>query len=154
MGQHEQLVTATQHGGQLTITQTAPASATGELPAVPPARRVLLIEDNRDAADSLRMLLTLLGHEVRVAYAGPEGVLMAFEWTPDVVLSDLGLPGFDGFEVARRLRRLPGLENTLLVAVTGYGSTEDRRRSREAGFDYHLTKPADPDELLRVMAGR
>ena len=100
------------------------------------------------------LLLELLGHDIRVAWSGPEGVEAAAEWPPDVVLSDIGLPGFDGYEVARRLRNLPGLEGVVLVALTGYGSEEDRRRSREAGFDHHLVKPADPADLLRLLAAR
>src|SRR5262249_7351229 len=116
--------------------------------------RLLIVEDNRDAADSLSVLLGLLGHEVRVAYTGPDGVGAAAGWLPDVVLSDIGLPGCDGYEVARQLRRLPGLQGALLVALTGYGSDEDRRRSREAGFDHHLVKPADPMVIQRVLAGR
>jgi len=114
--------------------------------------RVLVIEDNRDAADSMCTLLGLLGHEVRAAHNGPEGVQAAAAWLPDVVVSDIGLPGFDGYEVARRIRRLPGMEAALLVALTGYGSEEDRKRSRAAGFDHHLVKPADPADLQRVLA--
>jgi CheY-like chemotaxis protein len=114
--------------------------------------RVLVVEDNRDAADSLRLFLEASGHEVRVAYTGPEGEKAAAEWLPDVVLSDIGLPGLDGYALARRLRRQPALKHALLAALTGYGSAEDRRRSREAGFDYHLVKPADPNDLLRVLA--
>jgi CheY-like chemotaxis protein len=116
--------------------------------------RVLVIEDNRDAADSMCVLLGLLGHEVRAAYSGPEGVQAAASWSPDVVVSDIGLPGFDGYEVARRIRRLPGMDGVLLVALTGYGSEEDRRLSRTVGFDHHLVKPADPADLQRVLAAQ
>jgi two-component system, sensor histidine kinase len=91
-----------------------------------------------------------MGHEVRVAYTGPEAVAMAAEWPPEVTISDIGLPGFDGFEVARRLRCQLG-KGPLLVALTGYGRDEDRRQSREAGFDHHLVKPADPAELQRML---
>jgi len=113
------------------------------------------VEDNRDTADSLKMLLELLGHEIRVAYTGPEGVQAATEWIPDAVLCDIGLPGLDGYGVARELRLNPATARTRLVALTGYGSDDDRRRSQQAGFDHHLTKPADPQALLRVitMAG-
>src|SRR5207237_1303192 len=111
-------------------------------------RRVLIVEDNRDAADTLRMFLEARGHEVRVAYTGPEGVREATAWLPEVVLSDIGLPGLDGYALARRLRGEPGLEKALLAALTGYGGEDDRRRSREAGFDHHLVKPADPADLL------
>jgi CheY-like chemotaxis protein len=114
-------------------------------------RRVLVVEDNRDAAASLCVLLELMGHDVRVAYTGPEGVATAAEWTPEIIISDIGLPGFDGFEVARRLRRQLGTK-PLLVALTGYGRDEDRRHSREAGFDHHLIKPADPAVLQQMLA--
>jgi PAS domain S-box-containing protein len=132
-----------------------PAALSEMPPQTQPAARkvrVLVIEDNHDAADTLRLLLELLGHEVRVAYTGPEGVAMATAWRPEIVLSDIGLPGLNGFEVARRLRQQPGLEKTMLVALTGYGQDEDRRQSKEAGFDYHLVKPADPTVLRRVLA--
>ncbi len=115
--------------------------------------RVLVIEDNRDSADSLRMLLSLLGnHEVEVAYNGRDGVQKALAWKPDLVLSDIGLPGLDGFGVARELRRNPETARARLIAISGYTSDEDRRRSREAGFDHHLGKPADPAELRRLLS--
>jgi CheY-like chemotaxis protein len=115
-------------------------------------RRVLVVEDNRDAATSLSVLLELMGHEVRVAYSGPEALEVASQWPPEITISDIGLPGFDGFEVARRLRGQLG-SGPLLVALTGYGRDEDRRQSHEAGFDHHLVKPADPVVLQRVLAG-
>ena len=116
-------------------------------------RRILVVEDNRDAADTLRMLLELLGHEVRVAYTGPDGVRMAEEWRPAVVLSDIGLPGLDGFGVARALRGNPATAQARLIAVTGYGSEDDRRLARESGFDHLLTKPADPGVLQQLLVG-
>jgi CheY-like chemotaxis protein len=115
-------------------------------------RRVLVVEDSRDAAASLRLLLEVLGYQVRVAYTGSAGLAEAAAWRPEVVVCDIGLPEMDGYEVARRLRRAPGLEGVLLVALTGYGRDEDRRRAFEAGFDHHLTKPADPEELRRLLA--
>jgi two-component system CheB/CheR fusion protein len=131
----------------------APGSAAADAwPAGRPAR-VLIIEDNRDTADTLRMLLELSGHEVRVAYSGPEGVRAALEWPPDAVLCDIGLPGLDGWAVARALRRDPRTAQTRLIAVSGYGTVEDRRRSRESGFEYHLEKPADPDVLEQLLTG-
>jgi PAS domain S-box-containing protein len=141
---------------RLPLGQEPPALAT--VPKRPSASgrhsRILVIEDNKDAADSLRMLLSVLGHEVRVAFTGPAGVQAATEWLPEVVLSDIGLPGFDGFEVARRLRRQPGMEGAMLVALTGYGGPDDRRRGLEAGFDHYLTKPTDPADLQRLLAAR
>jgi PAS domain S-box-containing protein len=119
-----------------------------------PRRRVLVVEDNKDSAESLSVLLELMGHEVRVAHAGPEGVEAGAAWRPEVVISDIGLPGFDGYEVARRLRAVPGLAGALLIALTGYGRDEDRRQSAEAGFDHHLVKPADPADLRRILAGK
>ena len=112
------------------------------------------MEDNRDAAASLRLVLEMFGHEVRAAHTGPDGVREAAAWRPDVVLTDIGLPGFDGYEVARRIRRIPGLEKAVLAALTGYGSDEDRRRGQEAGFDQYLVKPADPDDLRRLLTTR
>ncbi len=113
--------------------------------------RILVIEDNRDAAEMLADLLALQGHQVDVALDGAEGVRMAREGHPDLVLCDLGLPGMDGFEVAAALRIAPGGARQRLVAVTGYGQEEDRRRSREAGFHDHLVKPIGADELRRVL---
>lgn len=115
-------------------------------------QRILIIEDNRDSADSLRLLLSLLGHEVQVAYTGPEGVQIAFAWEPDVVLSDIGLPGLDGYGVARELRRNPGTSKARLIAITGYGREDDRRLAEESGFERLLTKPAEPAVLLQLLS--
>ncbi|MFL5240694.1 MAG: PAS domain S-box protein [Gemmataceae bacterium] len=114
--------------------------------------RIVIIEDNRDSADSLRDLLEMLGHEVRVAYSGLDGLKLAGEWTPSVVLSDIGLPGLDGFGVARELRRNQKTADARLIAITGYGSEDDRRRAHENGFDHVITKPADPDALQELLA--
>jgi signal transduction histidine kinase/DNA-binding response OmpR family regulator len=119
--------------------------------AAPQRLRIVVIEDNRDAAESLRLLLEVMGHEVTVARTGPEGVQTAARCRPDVVVSDIGLPDLDGYGVARELRRRPETARTRLVALTGYGSEDDRRRSREAGFDFHLCKPADPQELMQLL---
>ncbi|HXG09974.1 MAG TPA: ATP-binding protein, partial [Gemmataceae bacterium] len=119
--------------------------------AAAPPRRVLVVDDNRDGADSLAMLLRFWKHQVAVVYDGPSALESVQTEQPDVVLLDIGLPGMDGYEVARHLRQQ--LEHQpVLVALTGYGQDEDRRRSREAGFDYHLTKPVDPDALQEVLA--
>jgi PAS domain S-box-containing protein len=106
-------------------------------------RRVLVVDDNRDAAESLGLLLELLGTEVQIAYDGPEALQRMDTYRPDVVLLDLGMPGMDGLEVARRIRQRPELHSPTLIALTGWGQEADRRRSREAGFDHHLIKPAD-----------
>jgi PAS domain S-box-containing protein len=117
-------------------------------------QRVLVVEDQRDTAASLRMLLEMLGHETRVAYTGPDGVRAAAEWRPDIVLCDIGLPGLDGYGVARQLRLNPITAQVRLLALTGYGTDEDRRLTREAGFDVHLTKPIAPETLQDVLAWR
>ncbi|MCK6530214.1 ATP-binding protein [Myxococcota bacterium] len=122
------------------------------LPGPSPPRRVLVVEDQADAAYTLRTLLELDGHRVEVAHTGPEGVEAARRFRPDVVLCDIGLPGMDGYAVARALRRDPACAGMKLVAVSGYGQEEDRRRSREVGFDEHLTKPVDPADLERSLA--
>ena len=121
-------------------------------PAAAPrsGRRVLIIEDNADAREMLRVSLELDGHRVDVAEDGPRGVEMALARAPEVVLVDLGLPGLDGYEVARRIRETLG-ESVTLVALTGYGQAEDRRRTREAGFDAHFVKPVDPETLSRAL---
>jgi CheY-like chemotaxis protein len=115
------------------------------------ARRVLVVDDKKDAVKSLTMLLELLGHEVRGAHDGPTALAVAREYQPDVVLLDIGLPGMDGLEVARCLRQDLGLTNALLVAVTGYGQEEDAQHSQEAGFDAHLVKPLDFPTLRRLL---
>jgi CheY-like chemotaxis protein len=97
-------------------------------------------------------LLESSGHEVAVAYSGHDGVQAAEQYRPDVVLCDIGLPGLDGYSVAGELRRHPATAKARLIAVTGYGQEEDRRRARQAGFDHHLTKPVDPDALLELLA--
>jgi CheY-like chemotaxis protein len=122
--------------------------------AVPAGRkvRVLIIEDSQDTARTLQVLLTRFGHEVTMAHSGPAGVAAARQGRPDVVLCDLGLPEMDGYEVARALRGDAATARTRLIAVSGYGQEEDRRRSEQAGFDLHLTKPVDPIELQRLLA--
>ncbi len=113
--------------------------------------RVLIVDDNTDGARSLSMVLELRGHKVRTCYDGASGLTEAEAFEPEIVLLDIGLPGMDGFEVARRLRAQPRLPQPLLVALTGYGQAEDVRRSREAGFDHHLVKPADPEALTALF---
>jgi CheY-like chemotaxis protein len=114
----------------------------------------LVVDDTVDAADSLVMLLRLAGQEVRVAYDGPTALLIAQAFRPQVVFLDLGMPGMDGYDVARQLREDPELKRVVLVAMTGWGQEEDRRRSRQAGFDSHLVKPAELKELEQVLHGK
>jgi PAS domain S-box-containing protein len=122
-------------------------------PAPVKSYRVLVIEDNIDAAESLEMLLGLMGHEVEKAYDGPVGVEIAKRFCPEVVICDIGLPGpMDGHAVAQILRRDFPRGAAFLIALTGYGQHEDQRRSYEAGFDFHMTKPADPKELEKMLA--
>src|SRR5262245_30982801 len=109
--------------------------------------RVLAVDDLPDTTTSLAMLLELWGHEPCVASDGPTALAKAALAPPDVAFVDIGLPGLNGFEVARKLRALPGMADALLVAVTGHATEEDRRKARDAGFDLLLAKPADPFEL-------
>ena len=112
---------------------------------------MLVVEDNRDAADSLQLLLEITGCEVRVAYTGPAGVAAAVEMVPDLVICDIGLPGISGYEVARRIRAECRGGRPVLVALTGYGDEGGRRQAVEAGFDHHFTKPVDPAALGQLL---
>jgi CheY-like chemotaxis protein len=114
-------------------------------------RDILIVEDNMDARDMLRAVLEIDGHKVNVAEDGLAGVELGIANRPEIALIDIGLPGIDGYEVARRLRQHLG-DRVLLVALTGYGQPEDRRDARAAGFDAHLTKPVDPAALTEVLA--
>ncbi|HLB16768.1 MAG TPA: response regulator [Burkholderiales bacterium] len=116
-------------------------------------RRVLVVDDNRDSAESLAALLGMLGHEVDQAYDGPAALATARTRFPDLVLLDIGMPGMSGHEVARQIRAEPALLGTTLIALTGYGSAEDRHESRAAGFDGHLVKPIDFEALQRIIEG-
>jgi signal transduction histidine kinase/CheY-like chemotaxis protein len=115
-------------------------------------RRVLVVDDNRDAADSLRMLLELLGAEVFVAYNGADAFAALAAHRPAVILLDIGMPGMDGFEVARRIRKDPRYRQVTLIALTGWGQDDIRDRARGQGFDHHLTKPADPEFLQDLLS--
>ena len=132
-----------------TPSQAVPGPATSAAPATSP-RRVLVVDDNRDAADSLSMILANRGHDVRVAYDGLEAVGAAIAFDPDVILMDIGLPKLYGYEAAQRIRKARG-NGVLLVAITGWGQEEDRRRARESGFDFHLTKPVDPEAIAQLI---
>ena len=123
-------------------------------PASPERRRVLIADDNHDATESLSLLLEMSGHEVRVAHLGQTALSLAQTFRPDVVILDIGMPDLSGYEVARALRREPWALDLQLIALTGWGQDDDRRRAVEAGFDHHLTKPIDPDQLGRLIAGK
>ncbi|MGC4119721.1 MAG: response regulator [Myxococcales bacterium] len=144
-------------GSEFQVRLPLTAVRTVSPPAPEPARlegaSVVLIEDNHDAAESLREVLALAGCRVRVAYDGPSGLALTRQTAPETVLCDIGLPGgLDGYQVAQAIRGDPALRATELVALTGYGQAEDRRRAAEAGFDSHLTKPADVPTLLALVA--
>ena len=114
--------------------------------------RALIVDDNVDAAASLGLLLDLGGHTTYIVHNGPEALKVVAEFKPDVVLLDVGMPGMDGYEVARALRSMPDLGRPVLVAVTGWGGPEDRLKSKNAGFDEHLTKPVDLTRLAELLA--
>lgn len=113
--------------------------------------RVLIIEDNQDAAEILREVLEMYEHEVAVAHSGPDGVETARAFHPQVVLCDLGLPGMNGYEVASTLRRDPETKEAHLVALTGYSQAEERARAHASGFEVHLTKPVGLDDIQRLL---
>jgi signal transduction histidine kinase len=118
-----------------------------------PSRRVLVVDDIADSADTLAMRLRLAGHEVRVAYRGHDALRIVAEFGPEIVLLDIGLPEMDGYTVAREIRKLPGSEGIVLVALTGYDQSNARRMSAETGIHHHLTKPVDPAALRAILAG-
>jgi CheY-like chemotaxis protein len=131
------------------VAQKADAAPTSWSARPRTGKRVLVVDDNIDAADALAMMLKNMGHEVQVANDGRLGVAMARAGHPDVVLLDIGMPGMDGLEAVRRLREGQPAKRMRVVAITGFGRQEDIRRSAEAGFDEHLVKPVTP-ELLRI----
>ncbi|MGQ0766090.1 MAG: hybrid sensor histidine kinase/response regulator [Gemmatimonadota bacterium] len=135
------------------LAQQPPAPG-GELPGRPQraSQRVLVVDDNRDSADSLSMLLSTMGNEVQTGYDGLDAVRLAGEFRPDIALLDIGLPGMSGYEAARAIRGEPWGRNMVLVAVTGWGQESDQRRSKEAGFDHHLVKPVPPAVLIEMVA--
>jgi len=133
------------------VEQPASAATDFEQGSARLLRRVLIVEDNSDVADTTAAMLTLVGHTVRCASDGAQGLVLAQEFAPEVVLLDVGLPQIDGYQVAQRLRRLPQTRHALLIGLTGYGLPADRQRGREAGFDHHLLKPADPTALCTLI---
>jgi len=153
------------HGSRFTVRLPLAARTTaddGAVPASPTSRsapsvapcRVLVCDDNVDGAESLALMLGLLGHEVRTVHDGPAALATVRHWRPDAVLLDIGLPGMSGYEVARQMRSDPHLRGLLLVAVTGWGTQDDQRRSAAAGFDQHLTKPVEVTALESLLASR
>ena len=160
---------AEMHGGSVAAHSDGPgrgASFTVRLPLIPtpPAtgdgrhsggqrvpRRILLVEDNADGREMLRLLLQQEGHEVEEAADGESALAKALVWQPDVAIIDIGLPGIDGYKVAARFRATVALAKTSLIALTGYGTEQDRRRAADAGFDAHLTKPVDPERLAQIF---
>jgi CheY-like chemotaxis protein len=160
------------HGGRVEVASDGPGRGSEfaiRLPAAIPAataepagnghhlvdartgHRILVVDDNEDAASLLAECLDAMGNTTRVAFDGPAALRIAEEFAPDVALLDIGLPVMDGYELARRLREQPGHESIRLVAVTGYGLDSDRRRSQQASFDAHLVKPVTVDRLERVI---
>jgi signal transduction histidine kinase len=159
------------HGGSVQATSDGPGRGTtftARLPLIPPPapaepradasampgsrRRILLVEDNQDSREMVRLALSLAGHEVHEAPDGPTAVELARTIAPDIAVVDIGLPGIDGYEVARRIRAMPGGKAVRLVALTGYGQAADRLRALEAGFDAHLTKPVTPERLAELTS--
>jgi CheY-like chemotaxis protein len=139
-------------GLALAADQHPQPAAQGRAAASLPQKRILVVDDNRDAADSLAMLLKFLGSDVRIARDGPQALEEFHAYDPAVVLLDIGMPGMDGYEVARRIRtRFPERRPTI-VALTGWGQDDDRRRARDAGFDHHLIKPAEIGSLQLLLA--
>jgi CheY-like chemotaxis protein/anti-sigma regulatory factor (Ser/Thr protein kinase) len=142
-----------------TFTVRLPLHAAETTPEPPPARghrassmRCLIVEDNADAARMLEVALTLEGHEIQVAFDGASAVARAAAFRPDALILDIGLPGMNGYEVARAIRQLPGLADIVIVGVTGYGQAADYEHSRRAGFDAHLVKPIEIETLLDALA--
>jgi two-component system CheB/CheR fusion protein len=159
---HDGIITACSEGlgkgAEFTVSLPLDTTVAAEAdpscaPASRKSRRVLVIEDNVDAADSLRDALELGDHRVVVAHEGTDGIAKARIFKPDVILCDIGLPGMDGYAVARELRADQTLKNVLLVALTGYTLSEDLKRASEAGFERHLAKPPSLDQLEDLLAG-
>jgi PAS domain S-box-containing protein len=130
-----------------------PCDPQSECPTCTVDKRILVVDDNVDAADSLAAVLRLSGRDVQTAYDGPSAIALAREHRPEVVLLDLGMPGMSGYQVAEEMRRQPALQDVLLIALTGWGQEQDRVRTREAGFDHHLTKPPDLEHLEALLRG-
>jgi len=151
-GQGSEFIVRLPSGGARAASRVAAEDAEPSATLAP--QRILVVDDNRDAAESLATLLTLLGADVHVAFSGSEALDQFETYRPSVVLLDIGMPGMDGHEVARRIRLLPGSDDVTLIALTGWGQEEDRHRSRSAGFDHHIVKPADIHALQSLLVSR
>jgi PAS domain S-box-containing protein len=141
---------------RLPVRPAAPQSRSQERTAQAPVQsdhplRVLVVDDNVDAAETLRLLLTMSGHDIDTAHSGETALQTANDFRPEVVLLDIGLPGLNGYQVAERIRRTPELKKVVLIAMTGYGQEEDRQRTQQAGFNFHLVKPVDPQQLQELL---
>ena len=136
----------------LTPASQPPSTSLKTAEPTGPSLRVLVVDDNVDTAQTLAMLLEMSGHDVRTAYTGPNALEATLDYRPNVVLLDIGLPGLNGYEVAKRIRQQPVLHNIVLVAVTGYGQEADRQLSQESGFDHHLVKPTDFGKVQQILA--
>jgi len=121
------------------------------MPVSIPPSRILVVDDIADVGESLAMLLRMKGHEVQLAYCGTKAIEMASEYKPEMVILDIGMPGMDGYVVARKIRELPHMRQALIIALTGFGKEEDRKRADKAGFNYHLTKPTDVYMLEKLL---
>jgi CheY-like chemotaxis protein len=138
---------------RLPALERAPETRPPAIPSTPgPARRVLVVDDNRDAAETLAALLELWGHRVRVVHDGPAALQASAVDPPDVVLLDIGLPGMDGYAVAARLHEQATTRDARIIALTGFGQDADRRAALAAGFEDHLTKPVNPESLRQLLS--
>jgi CheY-like chemotaxis protein len=134
------------------ISQPSTVSTTDEGATAVQKRRILVVDDNHDSAMSLGMMLKLMGNEIQTAHDGHAAVEAAEQFRPDIILLDIGLPKLNGYDACRRLREQSWSQGTVIVALTGWGQDEDRRRSKEAGFDHHLVKPVEIGDLQKLLA--
>jgi two-component system CheB/CheR fusion protein len=138
-------------GADMPERESASEAEPAEVDRSRASRRILVVDDHPDAGHSTAALLALEGHDVRLVHDGPSALTVVRDFHPDAVLLDIGMPGMDGYEVCRRLRRMAGQQHTLVVAISGYGQLDDVERARDAGIDHHLTKPADPRQLAEYL---
>jgi CheY-like chemotaxis protein len=141
---------------RLPVASSFAGGETAEVPDSSDAstrHRILVVDDNVDAAETLAMLLNMMGNETRMAHDGLGALELVGVFTPDVIFLDIGMPGLNDYEVSRLIRQQPGGKDVVLIALTGWGQDEDKRRSLEAGFDFHLTKPVLPAVLENLLAG-